>query len=108
MTHYLPLVHNRWFEDLDQAMATTMREDEIIPCVINWGNLLASGETIASVAYTDSGLTRSGTALASPETTDNITGIGETEITCTTSTGRKLQKIVRTYSETGHRRLDYA
>ena len=33
MAQYLPLVRTRWFEDLDRAMATVVREDEIIPCL---------------------------------------------------------------------------
>jgi hypothetical protein len=108
MAEYLPLERSRWFEDQDGAMATTMREDEIVPVIINWSNQLLSGETVASVAYSDSGVTRTGTALATPQTTDYVTGIGETEITITTSLARKLQKVVRTYSETGGSSSDYA
>lgn len=106
-TTYLPLTRNRWFQDQDGAMATTAREDEHVACVINWSNLLLSGETISSVVYDDSGVTRIGTALATPVTTDYITGIGETEITVTTSLSRKLQKVVRIYEHSGQPVTDY-
>lgn len=104
---YLPLERNRWFRDGDGALATAKREDEIIECIINWGNLLLSGETCSSVAYVDSGLTRTGTALAGSETTDYLAGTGETEITVTTSLSRKLQKVVRCYDEDGGTLSDY-
>ena len=106
-THYMPLSRNRWFADSDGAMATTGREDEHVPCIIDWSGLLLSGETVSSVAYVDSGVTRSSTSLATPVTTDYITGIGETEITVTTSASRKLQKVVRIYGESNQPVQDY-
>ena len=107
MVDYLPLERSLFFADDDGALATAGREDGHVPVIIDWGNLLLSGETISSVAYDDSGVTRIGTALSGSRTTDYITGIGETEITCTTSLSRKLQKIVRIYAESSSVQADY-
>lgn len=107
----LPRERNRWFQDAEGCWATSKREDEIIQMVIDWSEELAeigSSETIASVAYDDSGVTRTGTANTTTTTTDKITGTGQTEVTVTTSGGYKLQRLVRFYSQEGAAASDYA
>jgi hypothetical protein len=107
ITAFLPLERNRWFRDRDGILSTTKREDEIVGMTIDWSRQLASGETISSVAYEDSGVTRTGTSATTTTTVDNVTGIGETEVTVTLSTGRKLQELVRFYDREGARAGDY-
>jgi hypothetical protein len=103
----LPLERNRYFIDHDGAMATTKREDEKLYLPINWTDPL-EGATISSVAYVDSGVTRSSTTNGTADTYTYVTGLGETEITVTASDGKILQKVVRFYGEQGAGRRDYA
>lgn len=106
-TVYMPLERSRYFRDEDGALATTKREDEQLQLVIDWSDQLASGETISSVAYVDSGVTRSSTSNSTTTTTTTVTGIGETEVSVTTSAGRVLQQVARYYSPEGWRAGDY-
>jgi hypothetical protein len=102
-----PLRRAVWFDDGDGVLATTKREDEVTPWSHDWTNDLASGETVASAAYADSGVTRTNEALASNVTSADVTGIGEFEVTVTTSTSRKFQRVFRYYSSEGISASDY-
>lgn len=106
-TVILPLERTRYFRDKDDVLSTTKREDEIVDLPLDWSERLLSGETISSVAYDDSGVTRSNTSNTTTTTTDYVTGHGETEITVTLSTGRKLQELVRFYPQEGSIAGDY-
>lgn len=103
----LPLERTRYFRDRDGVLATSKRYDEIVQLVLDWTDQLASGETVSSVAYEDSGVTRSSTSNTTTTSTTSVTGTGETEITVTTSAARKLQAVVRFYGAEGVRAGDY-
>lgn len=107
-TYYGPRNRFRYFRDDEGVLSATKREDEIIQLVLDWSRDLATGETIASVAYDSSGVTLSGTSSTATTSTCTVTGVGETEITATLSTGRKLQRVVRWYAENGAPAEDYA
>lgn len=106
-TVILPLERSRYFTDSDGHLATTKRSDEIITLSINWGDQLASGESVSSVAYVDGGVTSSSASLSTPTSTITVTGTGELEITATLSTGRKLQRVVRFYAPDSEMVRDY-
>jgi hypothetical protein len=103
----LPLERTRWFRDADDVLSTVKRSDEVVQLVINWVDALATSETVSSVAYVDSGVTRSSTSADTTTSTTSVTGNGETEVTATLSTGRVLQKVVRFYSPSGMASSDY-
>lgn len=104
----LPLERSRYFRDRDGETATTKTEDESLLLGVDWTDMLATSETVSSVAYVDSGVTTSGASLVSPVSTVVVTGLGETEITATLSTGRKLQQTFRFYPRSSDRvRSDY-
>lgn len=98
-TVILPLERNHYFADADGIISTEKYQDEILQLVLDWSNELATGETISSAAYVDSGITTSGKSTTSTTTTCTVTGVGSTEITVTLSTGRKLQRWVRYYDK---------
>jgi hypothetical protein len=91
----MPLRRTRYFRDAYGNLTTSKREDEIVQVVLNWDPWLAAGESISSVAYDDSGVTRSATTNTGSVTTTSVTGSGSFEVTVTLSTGRKLQQVVR-------------
>ena len=107
MSSFEPLVRNRWFVDQDGAFATPKRLDEIIAWSHDWTDALASGETISSAAYVDSGTTRTNVTAVSPITAADVAGVGEFEVTVTLSTGRKLQRVFRFYDYGGSATSDY-
>lgn len=93
---------NRWWRDEDGAWATTVHDsDEDV--LVNWSliDYLASAETVSSAAYDDSGVTTSGKSVSSPVVIFTITGIGETKVTATLSTGREHVGRFRIYQESG-------
>lgn len=102
LTHIFPLERNRWFRDRDGVPATVKTEDEVVAIVLDWTDLLASGETISTSTWVDNGVTTSSRAIASLTTTCNVTGAdGETENTIVTSSSRTLQRVVRFYAPQG-------
>ncbi len=107
MTDYSRLDRTQSSEDQDGGRIYVKNTDDIVPWSWNWKNLLASGETVASAAYTDSGVTRTAEALASPVTSCNVTGLGEFECVITTSTGRKFSNVFRFWAPQGGREYDY-
>jgi hypothetical protein len=90
-----------WFRDQDGAFATTKRSDETVQVTLDWTDRLASGETLSTATYQDSGVTRSGVSVSSPNTIATVLGLGEFEVTVTTSASRVLQQVVRFYDSRG-------
>lgn len=107
MTAYLAPVRNAYFRDIDGIMATSKRIEEVVSLVLDWSDLLASGETISSVAYEDLGVTRSSTSNTTTTTTTKVTGTGSTIVKATLSTGRVLHREVRFYGVDGRVPGDY-
>lgn len=118
-TLYLPMnLHSgpvtnrdgRWFRDYDGAIATTKRNDELVKVTLDWTDLLASGETVSSAAYTDSGVTRSSTSVSTPQTITSVTGLGEFKIVMTSSASRTPEVVIRFYDSAAGRTMvrDYA
>ena len=97
---YLPPQRVEYFRDGDDVLSRAKRTDEIVPLIIDWSDRIGSA-TITAVAYEDSGVTRSSTSNTTTTTTTHVTGIGETEITVTLSTGDKQQMLARFYAEEG-------
>jgi hypothetical protein len=99
---------NRWSRDLDDAFATTLKNrNDDVKVTIDLTDYLASAETVSSVVYTDSGATTSAKSVSSPSVIFTITGIGETEVAITLSTGRRVTQIFRTYLAEGKNVHDY-
>jgi hypothetical protein len=101
MTYYIKPRRIKYFTDRDGKMSQVKRYDEIVPLIINWSDELGS-DTISSVAYSDSGVTRSSTSNTTTTTTTYVTGTGETEITLTLASGAKKQRVVRYYDQESH------
>lgn len=98
---------NRWWRDEDGAWATSVYDEtEDIRVVWDLTDYLASAETVSSAAYEDNGITTSSKSVSTPQVIFTATGIGETKITATLSTGREAVRTFRVYQETG-RSLDY-
>lgn len=98
----------RWFTDIDGAYATTVDDQlEQVQAIWDLTDYLASGETVSSVAYADSGAVSSGKSLATPQITFTLTGLGETKLTATLSTGRVVIRRFRITRSDGWRRSDY-
>jgi hypothetical protein len=77
---------------------------------VTWSliDYLANSETVSSASYADSGVTTSGKSVSTPSVLFSITGIGETEVSATLSTGRVVTRRFRTYlAQTRHREKDY-
>jgi hypothetical protein len=91
LTFYEPLERTRFFEHLD-GIGTVIAEDDDVQVNWNLGDFLASGETVSSAAYEDSGVTTSGKSVSSPTVTFTVTGWGYTTVTATLSTGRTKEK----------------
>ena len=106
-TLYRPLERTRFFRDQDGVLSTSKREDDVVQVTIDYTDQLG-GVTISSVAYADSGLTTSGKSATTTAITFSFTGIGETEITLTLSSGLKIVDKVRGYDVDGARPRDYA
>jgi hypothetical protein len=64
-------------------------------------------EFVSSVAYVDDGVTRTCTTLDGNTTGNLVSGIGETEVTITSSLGRKVQRIFRFVEPCSRREDDY-
>jgi hypothetical protein len=97
---YSPRERQRWFTDEDGARATSKRLDETIEVTIDWSDII-DGDIVASVAYSDSGVTRSLTSNTTSRTTTSVTGLGEFEVTVTLSSGRIAQQVRRFYDSAG-------
>lgn len=70
---------------------------------INWDltELLASGETVSSAAYTDYGATTSSKSVSSPTVTFTISKYGYTKVIATLSTGRNVTRKYYTLAPDG-------
>lgn len=98
---------SRWWRDEDDALATWARDDEAIKVAWDLTDYLASGETVSSAAYVDSGTVTSSKSVASPQVLFTMTGTGETEVTATLSTGRIRQQVFRIHHPRSVRASDY-
>lgn len=100
---------NRFWRDVDGTLSTSVTDsDEDIRVILDLTDYLASGETVSSAAYEDSGITSSSKSVSTPQVLFTITGIGETKVTITLSTGREHIERVRTYlAQSNTRRRDY-
>jgi hypothetical protein len=106
MVDYAPLERNRWFTDHDGARATSKTNDEIVEVVYDLGDQIG-GDLISSVAYEDSGVTRTNTSNTTKRITTNVAGLGEFTATVTLSSGRKVERTWRFYGSDGARAGDY-
>lgn len=102
-----PLVRTRHFVDDDGAIAYVKADEDEIQITWDLTDYLASGETVSSAAYDDSGVTTSGKSVSSPNVIFTATGLGETEVTATLSTGRTVERTFRFMSPSGNRASDY-
>jgi hypothetical protein len=109
MTHYSPVRGrgSRWYRDVDGYLTDTKREDEVLDIKWDITDALDTGETIASVAYDESGLTVNSSGSSGNIITLNVTETGSVEITATLSSGRKLQEAFRFRGEDAEA-TDYA
>lgn len=99
---------NRWQLEDDGALATTLsKSTDDVKVAWDLTYYLASAETVSSAAYADSGAVTSSKSVATPQVLFTITGIGETEVQATLSTGRVVTQVWRTYAATGTRSRDY-
>lgn len=101
----------RWWEDTDGAWATTLNDvDDSVKVTWDLRDYMDSdaGESVSSVAFEDSGVTTSSKVLFQSQETFVMTGCGETKVTATFSTGRKLTRFFRIYETNANPRLrDY-
>jgi hypothetical protein len=104
-----PTERMRYWTDNDDADATTKHENEALLWTwdLDKSGELASGETVSSAAYEDSGVTRSGAGTSATTVYATVTGLGEFKVTVTLSTGRKLVRVVRFYAKVGSKPTDY-
>lgn len=94
----------RWFWDGD-AWATSV-PDATDDLKVTWDltDYLAGSETVSSAAYADSGLVTSSKSVSTPQILFTVTGVGETKVTATLSTGRTHVSKWRVYLADGARR----
>lgn len=99
----------RWQPDEDGVpFAVLNKQTDDLAAVWDLTDYLASAETVSSAAYSDSGITTSAKSVSTPQVLFTVTGIGETEVTATLSTGRQITQKFRTYlAQTRARVRDY-
>ena len=107
-TVYEPLRRTRHFTDRDGVLSFSKAEDDELRVVLDFTDYLASGETVSSAAYADSGVTTSSKSVSTPQVIFTATGTGYTTVTVTLSTNRTVEKVVRFYNSSGTKALDYA
>ena len=98
---YNPLRRNPWFQDKDGAQARVKASADEVQVIWDLTDHLASGETVSSAAYADSGITTSSKSVATPRITFTATGLGETVVTATLSTGRTVERTYRFFGPSG-------
>ena len=107
-TVILPLERSRWFRNERNELSITKHPNEIIRLTLDWGDMaLASGETVSTAAYTDSGVTRTLSSVSGNTTIATFEGTGYTEINITTSASRELIQRVNFYPIDGRIVGDY-
>ncbi len=98
----------RWQPDSDDVPFAVLNKDtDSLAVVWDLASYMAPSESISSVAFSDSGATTSSTSNTGPKVLFTITGIGETEVTATLSTGLVVTQKFRTYLANAKRRRDY-
>ena len=105
-TVLLPLERSRYFPYRD-GMATTKADADEVVLIVDWTDELASGETVSSASYADSGVTTSGKSVATPLTTCTVTKLGYTTITITTSASRTRERRFYYLPRSGTYPTDY-
>lgn len=106
-TVYEPLRRSRWFIDRDGILSFAKMLNDDLRVVLDFTDYLASGETVSSASYGDSGVTTSSKSVSTPQVIFTATGCGYTTVTATLSTGRTVDKVVRFYDVGGPRPHDY-
>lgn len=96
-TFFEPLERAQAFKDLDGETAYVKAELDDIRIVWDLTDYLASGETVSSAAYEESGATASSKSVATPQIIFTATGLGEIKVTATLSTGRTKERFFRFY-----------
>lgn len=99
----------KWQPDEDGVpFAVLNKQTDDLAVVWDLTDYLASAETVSSAAYSDSGITTSGKSVSTPQVLFSVTGIGETEVSATLSTGRVVTQKFRTYlAQSRSREKDY-
>ena len=82
-------------------------QDDELQVTLDFTDYLASGETVSSAAYVDSGVTTSSKSVATPQVLFTVTKTGYTKVTVTLSSNRTVEKIVRFYDQGGPKAVDY-
>jgi hypothetical protein len=83
---------SRYFR-FDDGLATTKAREDELRVVWDLTDYLASGETVSSAAYQDSGVTHSAASVSTPQVIFTVTGLGYTIVTATLSTGRTVEQV---------------
>lgn len=87
---------SQWFRDINGVPTTSKHKDEILLLTVDVSESVASGETVSSASWSDSGVTTSSRNTTSTTVYANVTGTnGGTTVTITLSTGRKLVRGFR-------------
>lgn len=98
----------QFFRDIDGVLAFVKHRDDLVKITLDWTDDLDGSETISSAVYTSHGPTLSGSSTSTPNTSINVTGIGEFDIKVTTSNSRVLVETFRAYERnSGLRVNDY-
>ena len=105
-TVFAPLERSRYFAYRD-GMATTIAKDD--DTVLRWDltNYLASGQTVSSATWVDSGVTSSSKSVATPVVIGTVTGHGYTTITATLSSGETVESKWYYLPKDGQLQADY-
>lgn len=94
-----------FFVDHDGVISRYKHRDDIFKLDIDWSDILASAESVSSIAYEVSGPTLSNQSLSSNTSSTDVTGLGGVDITATTDASRTLTHRVRFYDAVGGRSL---
>ena len=84
------------FADRDGVETMPKSESSVSTVTLDWADLLASGETISSAAWSDDGVTCTGETISGATTYATVTGTsGETQIKIVTSASRTLVRTIK-------------
>lgn len=101
-TYILPVTRSPYYHDEDGVLSVLQDTDATDTHVLDFTDVLASGETVSSIATTVSGVTLDSSALATPNVTLTVTGTGgEIETKATTSASRVIVQRLRFYPAPG-------
>lgn len=94
-SHYYAADHQPWHDGDDGIPWIAVYKDDITGINVDLTDILASGETISSVAWESGGVTVSGEANSTTSYQANFTSVGTASATATLSTGRKIKRTWR-------------